>query len=77
MFSKLKKGVKWIMEKKKEIINNSLGVRLYEDTRRCLKDSFYDKDKSKQVGVMIISIGLGIGACVSSAGIGLILKNLV
>ena len=81
MFSKLKKGVKWIMEKKNEIVNNSFGVRLYEDIKRCLKDTFYDKDKSNQIGVMIITsglgIGLGIGICVSSVGVGLILKNLV
>ena len=34
----VKKGVKWIMEKKNELINNSLAVRVYENTREDVKE---------------------------------------
>ena len=66
MFSKLKKGVKRVMKEIKMIVDDSFTREVYND----VKDTFYDKDKSNQIGVMIITSGLGIG-------LGLILKNFV
>ena len=62
MFSKLKRGVKWIMKEVKKVIDDSFTKEVYNN----LRDSFYDKDKSKQIGVVILFLGVG-----------LILKNFV
>ena len=79
----VKKGVKWIMEKKNEFIDNSLAVRVYENTREDVKevarstsnglkkavDCLEDTDTRTNIGFTMVSIGF--------AGLGLILSSFL
>ena len=58
----VKKGVKWIMEKKNEFIDNSLAVRVYENTREDVKEVL-SNDNNK------IAIGLGFGVLFVVSGV--------
>ena len=60
MFSKLKRGVKWIMEKKKEIVNNSLGVRLYEDTKEGLRTVLTNETNTRKADVIIFGAAVSL-----------------
>lgn len=69
MLKKIKKGVKRVMKEVKTIIDDSFTKEVYDN----LRESFYDKNKSKQIGVMVISAGLGV--CV--IGVGFVIKNIM
>ena len=63
----VKKGVKWIMEKKNELIDNSLAVRVYENTREDVKElgknvaeTLSDSDKRVDLGLMIVGLGVSL-----------------
>lgn len=58
----VKKGVKWVMEKKNELIDNSLAVRVYENTREDVKEVL-SNDNNK------IAIGLGLGVLFIVSGL--------